>query len=228
MFATFLLMQSLSKIHQGLLPCKTTPHFYKLLRNSRVLISYAIMWRSANTISSGSWPFALSLMAPRVRNALSSGTVCQGLGIGVNFPVRIARVRAPEASRQEISSSALSLCWHIRTPNMCVYSQTPPRIHAPRCTSGLCCSDGRPLSVHPQWQCVGEGQGPAHHGVGSPSLRLVAWQALALGPVKVLLSALKQRTADTGILYPSNGLLTHITCLSGFLWPTGPRWPVDM
>lgn len=23
-----------------------------------------------------------------------------------------------------------------------------------------------PLSVQPQWQCVGEGQGPVHHGVG--------------------------------------------------------------
>lgn len=179
------------------------------------------MWRRSNGISSGSWPFAFSLMALKVRNALSPETACQGLGIWVSFPVRMARVGAPRANRQNIASSALILCWHIHTLNMCVYSQTPQRTHTLRCTSGLCCSDGRPLDV-------GEGQGPVHHGVGSPSLCLVAWQALALGPVKVLLSALKQHTAETGILYPSNGLLTHITCLSGFLWPTGPCWPVDM
>lgn len=95
--------------------------------------------------------------------------------------------------------------------------------HAHWSTSGLCCRDHRPLSVQPQWQCVGESQGPVHHGEGSPSLCLLAWQALALGPVKVLLGAFKLCTAEEGILYPSNGLLTHITCLSGFSWPTDPH-----
>lgn len=127
MFATFLLAS-----------LTTTAHFYKLLRNSPALISYAIKWRSSNGISSGSRPFAFSLMALRVRNALSSGTACQGLGIWVNFPVRMARARAPEANRQEISSSALSLCWHIHTLNMCVC--TPKHLSAStRCGVHLGC-----------------------------------------------------------------------------------------
>lgn len=68
-----------------------------------------------------------------------------------------------------------------------------------------------------------ESQGLVHHGGGSPSLCLLAWQALALGPVRVLLSTLKLWTAEEGILYPFNGLLTHITCLSEFCWWADPR-----
>ena len=83
--------------------------------------------------------------------------------------------------------------------NMWVYLHT---------TSGLCCS-GPSVCVRARVQCTMVG--------GSPSLCLLADRPLALGPVKVLLSAVKLCTAEEGILYPSNGLLTHITCPSGFL-----------
>lgn len=71
-------------------------------------------------------------MSLKVKNALSSETACQDLGIWVNFPVRMVIVRAPETDRKY-----LHLHW------TCVYSQIPQQVHALWCTSGLCCSDGR-------------------------------------------------------------------------------------
>lgn len=41
-------------------------------------------------------------------------------------------------------------------------------------TSGLYCGDQRPPGAPPQHWCVGESQGPAHRGGGSPSLCLLA------------------------------------------------------
>lgn len=60
--------------------------------------------------------------------------------------------------RQKISSSALNVC--VCTPKYLSKSM--------RCGVHLGCVAAMvgPLSVQPQWKCVGEGQGPVHHGVG--------------------------------------------------------------